>query len=124
MATNAGPDPVNRWATEHYGFEDDAAEQDTPTTATGPAGTSPAPHVSLRRRRSALVAAGVLAASLVAGFGGVAVAADAPGNGFVDDGGAGRAVIVRFHGDHRGGGDVGGFVGGDLGGDARGFGRR
>jgi hypothetical protein len=112
MTINAGPDPVNRWATEHYGFEDDAAEQDTPTTTTGPAGTSPTPEVPPRRRRSALVAAGVLAASLVAGFGGVAVAADAPGNGSVDDRGAGRGVIVRFD------------RGGDLGGDARGFGRR
>jgi len=28
MTTNGTPDPVNRWATEHYGFPDDAPPND------------------------------------------------------------------------------------------------
>jgi hypothetical protein len=115
--TNAGPDPVNRWATEHYGFEDDAADQDATTTPTPPSRTASTPTAPPGRRRNALVAAGVLVASLVAGFGGVAVAADAPGDGTGGDRGA---VTVRFDGD---GGRAGGDRG-DIGGfDGRGFGR-
>jgi hypothetical protein len=119
MTPNAGPAPVNRWAAEHYGFEDDMADPDAalthPTPSTEAAHRSPTPERPPRRQRTALVAAGVLAASLIAGFGGVAVAADSPGNGFADDRGNGRADIVRFDGD--------GGRGDNLGGDARGFGR-
>lgn len=123
MTTNSGPDPVNRWATEHYGFADDEPDPGAGTTHPSPsirhplaAPTSPTPAAPLGRRRRALVAAGVLVASLVAGFGGVAVAAGAASDGGVGGRGDGRDVTVLFAGDDGRGSGVGD---GD-----RGFGRR
>jgi hypothetical protein len=70
-------DPVTRWATEHYGF-DDAVEpigSGAPSTPQRPPGR--------RGSRRVLVGSGVLGFLLVGGEGGVAVAAAG------DDGGGG-----------------------------------
>ena len=65
------PDPVNRWATEHYGFEDE------PVVATAGAVPAPVerPRVTRRLHRRALLA-GVLGLILTGAVGGAAVAAD------------------------------------------------
>jgi hypothetical protein len=96
MASHTTPDPVNRWATEHYGFED---EPNPPPPA--PSAAAPRPRAPMRsshpRRRSAWLAGGVLSVLLGAvGVGGITMAANAadPGPGDRDTG------------------DVGGFDGG------------
>src|SRR4051812_37690883 len=89
MTPNAGPDPVNKWATEHYGFEDDAPDPgDSAVAPTSPqvAGTAQQHDKAPRpRRRTVLIAAGALSLALLAGIGGAAVAAesgpDGPGGG-------------------------------------------
>ena len=86
MSTNDTPDPVDRWATEHYGFVDHAPPEDTAST---PPGSGSPRQGRVPRRRAALVAAAVLAVSAVAGFGGVAVAAD----GLSDGPAAGRGDL-------------------------------
>jgi hypothetical protein len=123
MDPNMTPDPVNRWATEHYGFD----EEPTPLThASSAAALRPRAQTrpSRPRRRSAWLAGGVLSVLLGAvGLGGftmVANAADAgPGDG-------GRGAFVTGQVDRaddgrpdgagtRGGpgnGDVGSFDGG------------
>src|SRR3954463_686132 len=52
---SADADPVTQWATEHYGFPDAP-----PTPNNAPPSVSGAPATVPRRRRSVLVAAGVL----------------------------------------------------------------
>jgi hypothetical protein len=70
------PDPVNRWATEHYGFEEE------PVVATAAAVLPPGkrPRVARRLHRRALLA-GVLGLVLTGAAGGAAVAADLGGGG-------------------------------------------
>lgn len=111
MTTNDNPDPVNRWATEHYGFEDGLAAQDagrpgsaSSTTPTRPPGDA----VPRSGRRKALMAAGVLSLALTMGIGGVAVADDGDnagrgggpvggghdGTGWFDGDGGGRTGVA------------------------------
>jgi hypothetical protein len=105
MTPHAGPDPVNKWATEHYGFEDDAPDPDhgavapssppVAATAQQPVNGAPRPH-----RRTVLLATGALSLALIAGIGGAAVAA---GSGPEGQGGASD---VNFgQGEDFGGGD-------------------
>jgi hypothetical protein len=117
MTSNDNSDPVNRWATEHYGFQDEPAAQvvataGSPVPSSGPvrprAGDAPVPG----RRRTTCIAAGVLSLALIAGIGGVATASVA------DDGGRGGrqstgrdGAAVRF--------DDGGGRTGDPGGGRR-----
>jgi hypothetical protein len=114
MTTEHNPDPVNRWATEHYGFEDEPVAQDaaaagSPIPASSPAVARPwADEVPGRGRRTSLIAAaGVLSLALVAGIGGFAVAEDGgPGSGPGGGAGGGRdRIALRFDGD--GGGRTG-----------------
>jgi hypothetical protein len=92
------PDPVNRWATEHYGFEDaPASPPETPSSAPYPS----TPTVSRRLSRKMLIGAGVLGVLLAGGVGGAAIAADG-GDG--QDGG-GRDGVFQGDGNGRFGGD-------------------
>ncbi|MDX6300707.1 MAG: hypothetical protein QOF53_1921 [Nocardioidaceae bacterium] len=86
--THNEPESVNRWATEHYGFEDAGAASDTggritdPTRSTGAPGSdarpSPSRHPGRRRPgRAAMITSAVLSVALVSGIGGTAVASDA-----------------------------------------------
>jgi hypothetical protein len=107
MTTNAVPDPVNRWATEHYGFADADAGQDA--ALTGPTSSSvppppPADRVSPPRHRAAVIAAGILSVLLVSGVGGAAVGAVAVGDDPGVPGGRG-AGISQVVGPDRGAGD-------------------
>jgi hypothetical protein len=79
------PDPVNRWATEHYGFDDE------PVVVTAAAVPPPVerPRVTRHLHRRALLA-GVLGLVLTGAVGGAAVAADL-GNG----GPGGRDGLVQ-----------------------------
>jgi hypothetical protein len=103
MTANRTPDPVNRWAIEHYGFQDapeapDAAASGSPIPALPTAAARPrAGTVRGRGRRASLIAAaGVLSLALVGGIGGFAVA---EGGGPGDRPGGGRnQVAVRFDG--------------------------
>jgi len=98
--TENEPESANRWATEHYGFEDEAANQRTHATdgaAFAARPTSPRHDAPRSRRRTTLIASAVLSVALVAGIGGTAVASD-------DGRGGGPAGII--HVDH--GGDHGG----------------
>jgi hypothetical protein len=72
--TAAGPaaDPVSRWATEHYGFED---EEEAAVPGTAPSAPTAAPVIS-GRRPQALLAGAVLALLVTSGIGGAAIAAD------------------------------------------------
>ena len=105
MTTHPNPDPVNRWATEHYGFQDEPGAQDaaasaSPIPATSPTAARPRADVAPGRgRRTSLVAAaGVLSLALVAGIGGFAVANDGgPGGG--GPGGGTDGSALRFDGD-------------------------
>jgi hypothetical protein len=65
------PDPVNRWATEHYGFDDEPA---VPTAAAVPPPVE-RPRANRRLHRRVLLA-GVLGLTLTGAVGGAAVAAD------------------------------------------------
>ena len=117
MDSNTTPDPVNRWATEHYGFDDEPSR-----SAPAAHAARPQPRVDRPfprpRRRSALLAGGVLSVLLgAAGVGGIAMAANAVDDG-PGDGGRGRFVtgddlVDRFDDDVRGSGgaDVGDFGG-------------
>ena len=96
-------DPVNRWATEHYGFSDEPLVPAGIAAPTAAAATRPGP-----RRRTVRVAAGVLALVLTGGVG-IAAAATEGGPG----GGRGDGVVqVRFDGIQDGGHDGGGRGGG------------
>lgn len=98
-----GPvDPVNRWATEHYGFDDDAREP----VSTRAASVSSTAEGRFPRKRMLLVA-GVLGLALTAGVGGAALAADSNGGGGTGNG-AGRGDNGHLDGDRDGGRD-GGF---------------
>jgi hypothetical protein len=74
----SGPqdDPANRWATEHYGFEEDSVE---PASSSAP--PSSEPRTGGRRHAQALVAAGVLGLLMAGGIGSVALAAEGGGDG-------------------------------------------
>ena len=92
MTTHDAPDPVNRWATEHYGFDDEPGDPPrwAPTSAQGnPATSTPTARPARVRHGVALVGGVLLGALLTSGTVG-AVAAD-------DRGGGGRP------GDHVGG---------------------
>jgi hypothetical protein len=124
MATNDNdhdsPDPVSRWATEHYGFEADrgAAIPDPGAVAGGtpasrPASSrAPADVVARPRRRLTLIASGVVGLVMISGVGAAAIAAanaddsGRPGGRPAD---GGRGAVVRFHDD---GGRTGGPGGG------------
>src|SRR3954469_20133795 len=119
MTTNDNHDPVNRWATEHYGFADGLeAEPVAPVTTNRQA---PPPSTSARRRppsvgtrrrhRTALIASGVLGLAMIGGIGGAAVAAAADAGGGGGGGGPARerVAVVQFDGD---GGDRTGDPGG------------
>src|SRR3954452_3774190 len=106
------PESANRWATEHYGFDDDAANHEgRGADATASAGR-PTPTQRARRRprpRTALIASAVLSLAFVAGVGGTAVASD-------DGPGGGReGVTLGDHGTRHGGTHAGnhGARGGD-----------
>lgn len=71
-------DPANRWATEHYGFEDESP----PVATSTPAGSVVRGGVAgLWSRRRALLAAGALGLVVTGGVGGAAIAASANGEG-------------------------------------------
>ncbi|HVI36125.1 MAG TPA: hypothetical protein VM684_07840, partial [Gaiellales bacterium] len=94
------PESANRWATEHYGFDDHAARPEgrvNDATAL-PARPTPTQRGARRPRpRTALIASAVVSVALVAGIGGTAVASD-------DGPGGGREGIVHVdHGGHHGG---------------------
>jgi hypothetical protein len=80
------PDPVNRWATEHYGFDDE------PVVATAVTVPPPVerPRATRRLHRRALLA-GVLTLTLTGAVGGAAVAAD-----LGDGGPGGRDGLVQI----------------------------
>jgi hypothetical protein len=106
--SESGPtaDPVSRWATEHYGFEDEAA-----ASIPAPSSTATARATSSRRPK-ALLAGAVLALVLVSGAGGAAIADgdNGPGNRPND------TVQLDGSDGFRGGGDGGFDRGGDAGG--------
>jgi hypothetical protein len=72
------PEFANRWATEHYGFEDDAANQDGRAVNAAASSTPSAtrPHAPRSRRRTTFIASAILSVAMVAGIGGTAVASD------------------------------------------------
>jgi hypothetical protein len=97
-------DPVNRWATEHYGFADEAA---VPTPTPAPSGVA---ATTSSRHPKALLTGAVMALLVISGVGGAAVAADGDGPGDGPNG------IVQFDGrdgfDGYGDGDGDGNEGG------------
>src|SRR3954447_19375152 len=94
--TDNEPESVNRWATEHYGFDDNADHERRGADAAASSTPSTWPRHDARRsrRRTALIASAVLSVALVAGIGGTAVASD-------DGPGGGREGIT--HGGNHGG---------------------
>jgi hypothetical protein len=96
--TDHEPESANRWATEHYGFEDEAANERAHAAAAFAVRPTSSRHGAPRsRRRTALIASAVLSIALVGGIGGTAVASD-------DGPGGGRERIVHVdHGGHHGG---------------------
>lgn len=71
------PESANRWATEHYGFEDAANHDGRAFDAAAPSTpSSPRHHAPRSRRRTTLIASAVLSVALVAGIGGAALASD------------------------------------------------
>jgi hypothetical protein len=114
-------DPVNRWATEHYGFDENPGTADAdPRAVPGDAAASwpaaprpPADDAARPRRRIALLASSVAGLVMVAGLGGVAIAAASADDARVGGrpGDADRGAVVRF--------DDGGHRAGDLGGGRR-----
>jgi hypothetical protein len=128
MTPNTTPDPVNRWATEHYGFEDAPTPQAPPLRSRSGAHAAPRPRTgpgsSRPRRRSTLLAGGVLSVLLgAAGFGGFTMAANAADAG-PDGVGRGATVTNTKQGDRfdDGGPDAGGIRGGPDNGAAGDFG--
>jgi hypothetical protein len=122
MTANDNHDPVNRWATEYYGSNarpDDSEAAHTPIDrdaspalppALPPAARPPIVDVP-RRRRTALIASGVLSLAMIAGIGGAAVAAsDAGERGGGRGPASGHVGVVQFDGD--GGGRAGDRDGG------------
>jgi hypothetical protein len=107
-ASTAAADPINRWATVHYGFDEDSyvqAAQPAPSWATGS-------RLTARPRKRALLAAGVLGLILTGTVSGAAIAASG------DDGRpGGRDGVAQF--DHRDGGPDRGNVGGGRDGDSQ-----
>jgi hypothetical protein len=105
---NPNPDPVNRWATEHYGFDDEP-------TPPAPAAHTEAPRAPAAersahpRRRSALVGGavvGVLASA--AGLGAISMAGNAADGGPGDRGNTSTVTDVnRVRADDRGPGSGG-----------------
>jgi hypothetical protein len=100
--TDNEPETANRWATEHYGFEDGATNQRahaadaiawSVSSALSVRSTSPRHDGRRSRRRTTLIASSVLSVALVAGIGGTAVASD-------DGPGGGRDGLI--HVDHGG----------------------
>jgi len=108
MTSDDDHDPVNRWATEHYGFEEDRSVHTATQTAREPEAAPPlpsAPHPPVTtgerpRRRTALISSGVLSLALIACIGGAAVAAPDAGDGGGGPGG-GRVAVVQLDGDNR-----------------------
>lgn len=108
MSTPDREDPVNRWATEHYGFEED----DRSTNATAQADHAPAlpvrpgkPHAAARPpRRTSRIASGVLGLVVIVGAGGAAAAA-AGGSGGDDGRDRGNGGVVQLDGQVDGRGD-------------------
>src|SRR3954447_5407647 len=104
MTMNANPDPVNRWATEHYGFEKDAASDQAggalpPDVRHLSAGVGPGVG-----RRTVLFAAGsVLGMALIGGISGIAVADDGDrgGPGAGPAGGGRDGAVTRSDGEGR-----------------------
>src|SRR3954454_16482606 len=101
------PESANRWATEHYGFDDDAANHvGRGADAAASSASSARPPSPLRgaprsRLRPAFIASAVLSVAVVADIGGTAVASDdGPG------GGRGGIIHVDHGGDHGGRGGV------------------
>jgi hypothetical protein len=72
------PESANRWATEHYGFEDAGNHAGRALEAAAPSGSSSPRNDARRSRRrtTTLIASAVLSVAVVAGIGGVAVASD------------------------------------------------
>ena len=79
-------DPVNRWATEHYGFDDEPVDAGAPSAVRAPAAGSVS---GVRRRTGALLAAGVFGTAVIGGAGGAALAAEGPDGGGNGPGGHG-----------------------------------
>jgi hypothetical protein len=104
--TDNEPASVNRWATEHYGFDDNADDEGrgadaTASSASSDRPTSPRHGAPRSRRRTALIASAVFSLALVAGIGGTAVASDdGPG------GGREASIHVDHGGDHGGRGGI------------------
>lgn len=91
-------DPVNRWATEHYGFTDADPGHHADHIVHGPGAATPTAATGLRRKtvtgqrhRVALLVSGVLGLALLAGVGGAALAADGGPDGRPD----GRGGITQ-----------------------------
>lgn len=69
------PDPANRWATEHYGFADDAGA--ATRRPGGTRGSLPTADRSARPRIKNRLAATIVGIALVSGAGGAAIASRA-----------------------------------------------
>ncbi|MGB7981364.1 MAG: hypothetical protein WCF36_11305 [Candidatus Nanopelagicales bacterium] len=95
-------DPViNRWATEHYGFED---ESPPGAAASTPASSPDRPRAAgLWSRKRALLGAGALGLVLTGGAVGASVAANGDGPGGFAGRGAAAQVNADFDGDGAGG---------------------
>jgi hypothetical protein len=104
MTTDDGHDPVNRWATEHYGFEDtdtsppespappEAAHSSAALSTPAAEGHTVAGSAPASGRRTGFLVGGVVSLALVVGLGGVAVAAADDGGRGGPDNGRGRVV--------------------------------
>jgi hypothetical protein len=77
-AAGNATDPINAWATEHYGFDDDPQKPDGPQS---PSTVLPGTSRERRPRRRTLLVAAALAMTLTGLMGGVAVAADGNNDG-------------------------------------------
>lgn len=95
------PDPANRWATEHYGFADDAGA--ATRRPGGTRGSLPTADRSARPRIKNRLAATIVGIALVSGAGGAAIASRAS---HVDTGTA-LAFVTGMH-RHGDGGESGG----------------
>jgi hypothetical protein len=74
-------DAVNRWATEHYGFDDEPGAAAVSETSAMPPSSRPGARIASGPRHRLLLGAGVLALLVAGGAGGAAVADAAGGDG-------------------------------------------